>query len=67
MEPLCALWRVSALPALETALAGGRHPPVHEVLERLGAGRIRFRDAAAFLNINTPEDLALASARTAAP
>ena len=37
MEPLCALWRVSALPALEAELAEGRHPAVHQVLERLGA------------------------------
>ena len=64
MEPLCALWRVSALPALEAELAEGRHPAVHQVLERLGAARVWFPDPSAFMNVNTPEDLALAEARS---
>lgn len=67
MEPLCAVWRRSALAALEAELAEGRHPPVHQVLERLGAVRVRFPDPGTFLNINTPDDLALAAAITAAP
>lgn len=67
MEPLCAVWRLSALAVLEAELAGGRHPPVHGVLERLGAARVGFADAGLFLNVNTPQDLALAAALTAAP
>ena len=67
VEPLCAVWRLSALQTLEAELAGGRHPPVHGVLEKLRAVRVSFPDASAFLNLNTPGDLALAAARTAAP
>jgi molybdopterin-guanine dinucleotide biosynthesis protein A len=55
-QPLCAVWPVSALPLLTAALAGGAHPPTWRVLEELGAVKVRF-DAAAFANLNTPEDL----------
>jgi molybdopterin-guanine dinucleotide biosynthesis protein A len=67
VEPLCAVWKLSALDALEAELADGRHPPVHQVLERLGAARVGFPDPGLFLNVNTPEDLALAAVLTAAP
>lgn len=66
IEPLCAIWRVSALPALDAALVEGRHPAVHQLLQRLGAARVRFADASAFMNVNTRTDLALAHARSAA-
>lgn len=57
-QPLCALWPVTALPAVREALAGGAHPPTWQVLERIGARKVRFDDPAAFANINTRDDLA---------
>lgn len=63
-QPLCALWPVTALPAVRAALAGGAHPPTWQVLERIGARKVRFEPAAAFANINTRDDLnALAGKR----
>jgi molybdopterin-guanine dinucleotide biosynthesis protein A len=58
VQPLCAVWPVSALHRVEAAIAGGAHPPVRRLLEELGAARVRFDDAAAFANLNTREDLA---------
>jgi molybdopterin-guanine dinucleotide biosynthesis protein A len=58
---LCGLWRVSALPELVAILAEGRHPPVRDALAALGVIRARFDDAAAFANVNTPDDLARAA------
>jgi molybdopterin-guanine dinucleotide biosynthesis protein A len=57
-HPLCALWRVEALAPLTLAMAGGMHPPVRSFADRIGARRVRFPDAAAFANVNRPEDLA---------
>lgn len=57
-QPLCSLWPVTALPAVREALAGGAHPPTWQVLERIGARKVRFDPAAAFANVNTREDLA---------
>jgi molybdopterin-guanine dinucleotide biosynthesis protein A len=62
-QPLCALWPVTALPAVRDALAGGAHEPTWQVLVRLGARQVLFEHAEAFANINTREDLA-AVART---
>ena len=56
-QPLCALWPVSALAALEAALAGGAHPPIWRTLDGIGARRVRFADAAAFANVNTRAEL----------
>ena len=61
VEPLCAVWTTSALDALGDALDSGAHPPVHAFLDLLGARLVRFADAAAFLNVNTPGDLAIAA------
>ncbi len=58
LEPLCALWPVSALPTVREALAGGAHPPTWQVLERLGARKVWFESRQAFANVNTREDLA---------
>jgi len=66
LEPLCAVWPVSALEAVCAALAHGAHPPTWRLLESLGAKHERFEDAAAFMNVNTPADLAAVSARFAA-
>jgi molybdenum cofactor guanylyltransferase len=56
-QSLCALWPVSALPALEAAIAGGEHPAVWRLLDEIGAVRVPFDDAEAFANLNTREDL----------
>ena len=64
-QPLCALWPVSALPAVSEALQGGAHPPTWRLLQALGATRVRFADEAAFANVNTQADLAALAARIA--
>ena len=62
-QPLCAVWPVAALPMVEAALEGGAHPPTWQVLERVGARKIRFDSPAAFANLNTREDLAAVEAQ----
>ncbi|HJR69002.1 MAG TPA: molybdenum cofactor guanylyltransferase [Gammaproteobacteria bacterium] len=57
-QPLCALWPVTALPAVREALADGAHPPTWQMLERLGARKVLFEGPEAFANINTRDDLA---------
>jgi molybdopterin-guanine dinucleotide biosynthesis protein A len=57
-QPLCALWPVSALPAVREALAEGAHPPTWRLLEQLGARKVRFDRPEQFANINTRDDLA---------
>jgi molybdenum cofactor guanylyltransferase len=59
-QPLCALWPVSALPAVREALADGAHPPTWQMLERVGARKVLFERPEAFANINTRDDLAAA-------
>jgi molybdopterin-guanine dinucleotide biosynthesis protein A len=56
-HPLCSLWRPAALPVLRQALAGGAHPRVLDLLAGLKAAPAPFEDAAAFANLNRPEDL----------
>jgi len=63
LQPLCAVWPVTALSMLAEALAQGAHPAVWRVLDGLGAVRVRFEDAAAFTNVNTPAELAQLEAR----
>jgi molybdenum cofactor guanylyltransferase len=63
VQPLCVVWPVDALAKLSAALAEGAHPPTWQVLEELGAVRVRFDDSAAFANVNTREDLASLAAR----
>src|SRR5262249_38575950 len=63
LHPLCGVWRTGALPSLEQALAAGKHPPVRNVLDGLGARRAYFNDPRPFANINTPDDLTRAAAR----
>lgn len=62
-QPLCAIWPVSALGAVEAALAGGAHPSMWRMLDSVGAKRVRFGAAALFANVNTREDLAAIAAR----
>ncbi|HET9329342.1 MAG TPA: molybdenum cofactor guanylyltransferase [Steroidobacteraceae bacterium] len=58
VQPLCAVWPVSALADLVRALADGAHPPTWRTLDAIGAERVHFADAAAFANLNTRADLA---------
>jgi molybdopterin-guanine dinucleotide biosynthesis protein A len=51
-------------PVLAAALARG-HSRVGEALEALGARRVAFDEASAFLNINTPQDYREARERLA--
>jgi len=62
-QPLCAVWPVSALPAVVAALAGGAHPPTWRVLESISAQHVHFDRAEAFANLNTSTDLAAIAAR----
>ena len=64
-QPLCAVWPVSALSAVATALAGGAHPPTWRVLEGIGAQHVHFDRAEAFANLNTRADLAVIAERMA--
>jgi molybdopterin-guanine dinucleotide biosynthesis protein A len=66
LQPQVAVWPVGALPLLETALAGGAHPPTWRMLQAVGAEPVRFDEASAFANVNTREDLALAAQRLGA-
>jgi molybdopterin-guanine dinucleotide biosynthesis protein A len=61
-QPLCAVWPVSALAAVELALQGGAHPATWRLLESVGAVAVHFDRAAAFANVNTREDLASVAA-----
>ena len=56
-QPLCALWRTTALADLASELGGGKHPSVQGYLRAIGAAPLAMDDAAAFTNINTPQDL----------
>jgi len=62
-QPLCAVWPVDALPTLSAALQGGAHPPTWQMLETLGASKVRFHPPEAFANLNTRDDLAAVAAR----
>lgn len=53
--PLCAVWSVDLLGALESELARG-HPAVRRFLGDVGAVAVPFEDAAAFANLNRPVD-----------
>ena len=61
-EPLCSLWTLAALPMLDEALAGERHPGVYRFLDSLGAAVFHAPNAGLFANVNTPEELAAAEA-----
>ena len=62
LQPLCALWPSQALESLKGL---DHHPPIRSVLQRIGAAVVRFDDAEAFANLNTPEDYARAKMRRA--
>ncbi|MGA3027852.1 MAG: molybdenum cofactor guanylyltransferase [Bryobacteraceae bacterium] len=54
-EPLCAVYRRSALPEVRSAIAAGRLK-MRDLLARLDALPVTGLDAAFFRNVNTPED-----------
>jgi molybdenum cofactor guanylyltransferase len=56
-QPLFAIWPVSALWQVTSALAGGAHPPTWRMLEQVGAVKVRFDSPEDFANLNTREDL----------
>jgi molybdopterin-guanine dinucleotide biosynthesis protein A len=61
-EPMFALLPVSALAAVEAALAAGRASP-RSVLEALGAAEVAFpAEGAPFANLNTPQEFNAAEA-----
>ncbi len=57
VQPLCSLWRPSALAAVEAALSSGEHPPVWRLLGEIGAVAVYFPGKDAFTNANTRETL----------
>lgn len=60
-HPATALWPVGLAPALAAFLASGE-AKVTRFTATQGAARALFSDPRAFLNLNTPEDLAAAEA-----
>lgn len=56
-HPTCALWPVALRGDLRAALARGE-ARLLGFADRHGAARAHFADDGAFLNVNTPEDLA---------
>lgn len=61
-HPLCAAWRPSLAAGLRRTFARGEHPPVRSIAS--DAVAVSFPDDNAFLNINTPADLAAAERLT---
>lgn len=58
-HPLCAIWPVSHLTELESALnLSDKGLAVRRFLDEIGAARINCTDETSFLNINNPEDIA---------
>ena len=62
-EALCSLWAVSALDRVAEVLAGGRHPPVRQFLNAIGAAAWTAPDPDAFFNVNTLQALGQARER----
>jgi len=63
LQPLCAIWPVTATAVVNDALRDGAHPATWRLLERIAAVHVRFDDAQAFANINTPAELAALAQR----
>jgi molybdopterin-guanine dinucleotide biosynthesis protein A len=58
VEPLVCVLPSNGLAVVLEALASPEVPRVVTVMERIGAVAVRSDDARAFLNVNTPDDLA---------
>lgn len=61
-HPVFGLWPVGLAVELARFLASGETPRVAAFTDRFGTARARFPDAVAFMNLNTPKDLAHAEA-----
>ncbi len=61
-HPTCALWPVGVQGALAAFLASGVKARVLDFAASQGAARAVFPDEGAFVNLNTPGDVALAEA-----
>lgn len=61
VHALCAVWCPALAVPLRGAFARGEHPPVRALAG--DAVLVRFEEGAAFLNVNTPEEMARAAAR----
>lgn len=61
VQALCALWPAGAHARLAEGIAAGRYRSLWWTLEEFGAAHCHFEDEAAFFNVNTEEDLALAA------
>jgi molybdenum cofactor guanylyltransferase len=57
-HPVFGLWPVTLAADLARFLASGEKPKVTTFTDRHAAARAAFPDALAFLNLNTPEELA---------
>ncbi|WP_431297829.1 molybdenum cofactor guanylyltransferase MobA [Tabrizicola sp. BL-A-41-H6] len=61
-HPVLGLWPVAVRGRLAAFLASGSKPKVLDFCAQVGAKRAEFADDRAFLNVNTPQDLARAEA-----
>ena len=61
LQPLCGIYRVHALPALDAALASGERR-LGQIALAVGAEQLPADDPTAFVNVNTPPDLVRAEA-----
>ncbi|WP_428410619.1 molybdenum cofactor guanylyltransferase [Hyphococcus sp.] len=61
-HPTFGYWRCDALHAALSTAAEGYGFPLKELADSMHAARVAFDDVNAFLNVNTPEDLARAEA-----
>ncbi|MDP3648194.1 MAG: molybdenum cofactor guanylyltransferase MobA [Tabrizicola sp.] len=61
-HPVFGLWPVEVRSRLAAFLASGAKPKVLDFCAQVAAARADFVDETAFLNVNTPEDLARAEA-----
>lgn len=61
-HPVLCLWPVALRGTLAAFLASGSKPKVLDFCAKVGVGRAEFADDTAFMNVNTPEDLAGAEA-----
>jgi molybdopterin-guanine dinucleotide biosynthesis protein A len=62
-HPTFALWPVALAATLAEFLASGAPPRLRDFARASGAVWVDFPEEAAFLNLNTPQDLAEAEAR----
>ena len=60
LHPTFGYWRCDALRAAIESAPAGYGFPLKELAEKVSASHILFGEANAFLNVNTPEDLATA-------